>query len=104
MRKINNKGFVGLPTFITDYIGMALALALLLVIFGLSAQNFFTIATFRTIANQIPDITIVAVGMTFVLIIAGIDLSVGSDMAIASAVLGLSLVKLNFPLPTAITL
>jgi len=102
MRKINNKGFVGLPTFVTDYIGMALALALLLVIFGLSAQNFFTLTTFRTIANQIPDITIVAVGMTFVLIIAGIDLSVGSVMALASAVLGLFLVKFNFPLPAAI--
>jgi len=102
MRKINNKGFLNLPTFVTEYIGMALALALLLVIFGLSAQNFFTITTFRTIANQIPDITIVAVGMTFVLIIAGIDLSVGSVMALASAVLGLFLVKFNFPLPAAI--
>ena len=102
MRKINNKGFVGLPTFVTDYIGMALALALLLVIFGLSAQNFFTLTTFRTIANQVPDITIVAVGMTFVLIIAGIDLSVGSVMALAGAVLGLFLVKFNFPLPAAI--
>ena len=102
MRKINNKGFLNLPTFVTDYIGMALALALLLVIFGISAQNFFTLTTFRTIANQIPDITIVAVGMTFVLIIAGIDLSVGSVMALASAVLGLSLVKFNFPLPAAI--
>ncbi len=102
MRKISNKGFVGLPTFVTDYIGMALALALLLVIFGLSAQNFFTLTTFRTIANQVPDITIVAVGMTFVLIIAGIDLSVGSVMALAGAVLGLFLVKFNFPLPAAI--
>ncbi len=102
MRKINNKGIADLPAFITDYIGMALALALLLVIFGLWARNFFTLTTFRTIANQVPDITIVAVGMTFVLIIAGIDLSVGSVMALAGAVLGLSLVKFNFPLPAAI--
>jgi ribose transport system permease protein len=102
MQKVSNKGFLNLPTFITDYIGMVLALALLLVIFGLSAQNFFTITTFRTIANQVPDITIVAVGMTFVLIIAGIDLSVGSVMALAGAVLGLSLVKFSLPLPAAI--
>ncbi len=104
MRKINNNGFLNLPTFITDYIGMALALVLLLVIFGLFAQNFFTLTTFRTIANQVPDITIVAVGMTFVLIIAGIDLSVGSVMALSSAVLGLSLVKFNLPLPAAIVM
>jgi len=91
-----------LPTFVTDYLGMALALALLLAIFGLSARNFFTLTTFRTIANQIPDITIVAVGMTFVLIIAGIDLSVGSVMALAGAVLGVFLIKLKLPLPAAI--
>jgi len=104
MQSTNNKGFLNLPAFVTDYIGMALALALLLVIFGLSAQNFFTLTTFRTIANQVPDITIVAVGMTFVLIIAGIDLSVGSVMALAGAVLGLSLVEFSFPLPLAIAL
>jgi ribose transport system permease protein len=100
----SNKGFINLPTFVTDYIGMALALLLLLIIFGLSAQNFFTLTTFRTIANQVPDITIVAVGMTFVLIIAGIDLSVGSVMALTGAVLGLSLVNFKFPLPAAIAL
>ncbi|MBN1805706.1 MAG: ABC transporter permease [Sedimentisphaerales bacterium] len=104
MPKIKNKGFVNLPVFVSDYIGMSVALVLLLVVFGLSARNFFTLTTFRTIANQVPDITIVAVGMTFVLIIAGIDLSVGSVMALAGAVLGLSLVSFKFPLPAAIAL
>jgi ribose transport system permease protein len=102
MQERINKGPLNLPAFITDYIGMALALVLLLVIFGFSAENFFTVTTFKTIANQVPDITIVAVGMTFVLIIAGIDLSVGSVMALAGAVLGLALVKFNLPLPAAI--
>lgn len=81
---------------------MALALAVELVIFGVFAENFFTLTNFKTIANQIPDKTIVAVGMTFVLIIAGIDLSVGSVLALAGAVLGVCLVKYNLPLPTAI--
>ncbi len=76
-----------LPAFLTDYLGMALALAALLVIFGLSAGNFFTFTNFRTIANQVSDTTIVAVGMTFVLIISGIDLSVGSVLALSGAVL-----------------
>jgi ribose transport system permease protein len=85
-----------------DYLGMVLALALLILIFGLTAKNFFSITTFRTIANQIPDTTIVAVGMTFVLIIAGIDLSVGSVMALAGASLGVSLIHWHWPLPLAI--
>jgi len=88
--------------YLADYLGMAVALALLLIIFGFSARNFFTVTTFRTIANQVPDTTIVAVGMTFVLIIAGIDLSVGSVMALAGAVLGAALVEFNLSLPLAI--
>ncbi len=91
-----------LGRIVSDYLGMAAALVLLCVIFGLTARNFFTLTTFRTIANQVPDITIIAVGMTFVLIIAGIDLSVGSVMALSGAVLGVCMV--NFHLPLVISL
>jgi len=87
---------------VADYLGMAVALILLLAIFGIKAENFFTWTTFRTIANQIPDTTIAAVGMTFVLIIAGIDLSVGSVVALAGAVLGIALVNWGLPLAPAI--
>ena len=87
---------------IADYLGMAAALVLLLIVFGVLAENFFTLTTFRTIANQIPDTTIAAVGMTFVLIIAGIDLSVGSVMALAGAILGIALVNWDLPLALAI--
>ncbi|MBN1764051.1 MAG: ABC transporter permease [Sedimentisphaerales bacterium] len=91
-----------LHTAVKDYIGMLVALTALLAIFGLSTKNFFTFTTFRTIANQIPAITIMAVGMTFVLIIAGIDLSVGSVLALSGAVLGVCIVNFKLPLPLAI--
>jgi ribose transport system permease protein len=87
---------------LVDYLGMAGALALLLVVFGLAAENFFTLTTFRTIANQIPDTAIAAVGMTFVLIIAGIDLSVGSVLALSGAALGIALVNWGLPLVLAV--
>ena len=87
---------------LADYLGMAAALIVLLVIFGLAAENFFTLTTFRTIANQIPDTAIAAVGMTFVLIIAGIDLSVGSVLALSGAVLGIALVNWGLPLVLAV--
>jgi ribose transport system permease protein len=102
MRKIVKNKISHLPAVVTDYLGMALALVGLVVFFGLKADNFFTLTTFRTMANQVPDITIIAVGMTLVLIIAGIDLSVGSVMALAGAVLGLCLIRFNLPLPIAI--
>ena len=87
---------------LADYLGMAVALVALLVIFGLAAENFFRLTTFRTIANQIPDTAIAAVGMTFVLIIAGIDLSVGSVLALSGAVLGIALVNWGLPLVLAV--
>ncbi len=90
--------------WVADYLGLVAALLVLVIIFGLTARNFFSLVTFRTIANQIPDTTIVAVGMTFVLIIAGIDLSVGSVLALAGAVLGISLVNWGFPLSLAIVM
>jgi len=97
-----NRRVINLLIFFKDYLGMAAALAVELAIFGVFAENFFTLTNFKTIANQIPDKTIVAVGMTLVLIIAGIDLSVGSVLALGGAVLGVCLAKYNLLLPTAI--
>jgi ribose transport system permease protein len=92
----------GIRSLLTEYLGLTAALVVLLIVFGLTADNFLTRTTFRTIANQIPDTTIAAVGMTFVLIIAGIDLSVGSVLALAGAVLGLALVNWGLSLSVAV--
>lgn len=102
MDEVSRSGRIDLKRLATDYLGMAVALVLLVIIFGATAENFFSRATFLTISNQIPDATIVAVGMTFVLIIAGIDLSVGSVTALAGAVLGVSLINWGLPLGLAV--
>jgi len=86
---------------LADYVGLAAVLVVLILFFGFQTQHFFSATTFRTIANQIPDAVILAVGMTFVLIIAGIDLSVGSVLALCSGVLGMLLVR-GWPLIPAI--
>ena len=85
-----------------EYGGMVGALALLLLFFGLTTDRFFTLSNFQTISNQIPPAIIVAVGMTFVLLIGGIDLSVGSVLALCSAVLSVCLLRLEWPLLLAI--
>src|SRR5689334_507967 len=76
-----------------EYLGMGLALALLVVIFSLITRHFFSVTTFKTIANQIPSAIIIATGMTFILVIAEIDLSVGSVLGLCSAFTGVSLVQ-----------
>jgi ribose transport system permease protein len=91
-----------LKSLAAEYLGMALALAGLILVFSLMAKNFFTLDTFRTSANQIPAAIIIAVGMTYVLIIAGIDLSVGSVVALAGAVLGVCLTQFHLGLPVSI--
>jgi ribose transport system permease protein len=87
-----------------DYLGLGLALMALIAFFAMTTEFFFTATTFLTIANQIPDAVIIATGMTFVLIIAGIDLSVGSVLALGGAVLGLALTSWDAPLFLAIPL
>jgi ribose transport system permease protein len=79
------------PSRIAEYLGMLGVLCLLVLLFSLFSDHFFTRITFTTLANQIPALTVISVGMTFVLIIGGIDLSVGSVMALSAAVMGLAL-------------
>ena len=50
-------------------------------------ETFLKPENLRNLLNQNADIGVIAVGMTLVIITAGIDLSVGSVMALASAVL-----------------
>lgn len=87
---------------LVQYAGLLGVLLLLIAIFTLLSENFFQTATFVTIANQVPDLTLIAVGMTLVLIVGGIDLSVGSVLALSSAVLGALMVDLEWPLWQAI--
>ncbi len=84
-----------------EYFGLLGVLAGLAILFGLLSESFFTARTFFTLANQIPDLMVIAVGMTFVLIIAGIDLSVGSVMALGAAVLGMAMTDWGWSLAPA---
>lgn len=88
--------------YLKEYTGLLLVLVGLVAFFGFSTAHFFSPATFRTIANQVPEAIVIAVGMTFVLLIGGIDLSVGSVLALGGAVLGICLTDFNLPLPVAI--
>ncbi len=65
--------------------------------FGLLSPNFLTADNFENIIRQSSYIGVVAVGMTFVLLTAGIDLSVGSNMYLSAVVAGLLLKQYDFP-------
>ena len=87
-----------------EYGVLLMVLALIVGVFSVLSDNFFQRSTMVSIANQVPDLTFIAVGMTLVLIVAGIDLSVGSVLALSSAVLGGLMVDYGWPLWAAIPL
>lgn len=59
------------------------------ILFGLSSPLFLQFESFVNIVKQASYTGIIAIGMTFVLLTAGIDLSVGSNMYLSSVVAGL---------------
>jgi len=69
-------------------VGMLPVLVLLLVGFALASENFLTVQNLSIITQQASVNVVLAAGMTFVILTAGIDLSVGAILA-ASAVVAL---------------
>jgi len=76
--------------------------ALIFVTFGLLSPRFLTYQSFENIVKQASYIGIVAVGMTFVLLTAGIDLSVGSNMYLSAVVAGLLIRDHGLPVTLAL--
>ena len=75
-------------------------LGLSLVLWALT-PHFLTISNLLNIAEQATIIAIIAVGMTFVIITGGIDLSVGSVLAFAGVVMA-SVLQKGLSLPLAL--
>ena len=79
------------PKWLSEYAAMLVIWLGVLLLFGSLSNNFLTLPTLSTVANRIPALTVVAAGMTFVLIIGGIDLSVGSLLGLSGALLGVAI-------------
>jgi ribose transport system permease protein len=61
-------------------------LVLLSLIFGFMSDKFFSVDNLLTVALQSAIIAIIAIGQTYVIITTGIDLSIGSNIALAGIV------------------
>jgi ribose transport system permease protein len=70
-------------------VGIGLALVVMVLSFSAVAPRFASMANLINILTQISINTVIAVGMTFVILLGGIDLSVGSVLALATIVGGL---------------
>lgn len=79
--------------------GAVIALAALLLVALVATPNFLSLRTLNVNLTQVAGIVIVALGMTLVVATGGIDLSVGSLMAIAGALAPMLFLGQLVPLP-----
>ena len=73
------------------------ALLLLLVISSLASEYFLDLRNLTNIMRQVSYTGIIAIGVTFVIIAAGIDLSVGSMVALIGVILVYTINQFNDP-------
>jgi ribose transport system permease protein len=74
-----------LKTF-KQYGGIFLSLIILCVIFSIMNARFMSVANFMNVLQQVAVIAIAAFGMTWVILLGEIDLSIGSIIAVAGMV------------------
>jgi ribose transport system permease protein len=87
--------------FLRKY-AVVLVLLLLVLLFSLVSDSFLTLRNLTNIVTQNTYFIIVAIGMSFVLISGGIDLSVGYQMSLVGVLTGMMLVLWDFPVWAAI--
>nr|WP_319390907.1 ABC transporter permease [uncultured Cohaesibacter sp.] len=84
--------------------GPLIGLLLLCAFLSFATDSFFTARNLLNVLDQITVLGIMAVGMTFVILIGGIDLSVGSILALSMMVMGYLSNEVGVALPLAIVI
>lgn len=74
-----------------ETIGLPIVLVALFIFFSLQAPNFAEATNFTNVARQVAVLALIATAQTAVILTAGIDLSVGSTVALASVLTAMGL-------------
>lgn len=82
--------------------GILLILIIEVLFFTFAHQNFLTPNNLLSVGRQISFIGIASIGMTMVMVTGGIDISVGSMLALSGVVCAKLAAELGLPLPVAI--
>ena len=99
------KSLRGTLGWVWTVFGPFLGLVLITVLFAWLTRDsgsFLTTYNWRTIAVQSVIVGTAALGMTIIMIAGGIDLSVGSTVALVTVGIGLAARDLHWPLPVAL--
>lgn len=77
-------------------------LIIMFIVFSLASPNFFQWSNLKGILLATAVNGILALGVTFVIITAGIDLSVGTVMTLSAVMTGVFITNLGFPIPVGV--
>ena len=84
--------------------GPLIALVIAVVLVSLTTDRFLTPQNLMNVSLQVSAVAIAAIGSTIVILTAGIDLSPGSMVALATCVLAILVKLLDIPLPIGMLL
>jgi rhamnose transport system permease protein len=83
---------------------LAVLLVLALIVLSLQSDRFFTVDNLLNQGRLMAEVGLIALAMTFVIVSAGIDLSVGSILGLVAILLGVFWQNVGLPLPLAMVL
>ena len=99
---VGAKSSASVLNFVRGATGPLIGLILLCVFLSLTTDTFLTVRNFLNVMDQVTVLGVMAVGMTLVILIGGIDLSVGSVLALSGMVMGYLGNNLGWPFGIAI--
>ena len=73
----------------------------IIILLSLLSEHFLTLSNITALLRQISMMLIAGVGITYLIIAGGIDLSIGSTLAVVGVTAGLLVAKAGFPIPVA---
>jgi ribose/xylose/arabinose/galactoside ABC-type transport system permease subunit len=80
-------------SLIIEKFGLIVAVIALLVFFTLMSPKFISSYNLFNIARQMVSLSLLAIGLTFVLVGSGVDLSVGANMSLVSVILANTMIQ-----------
>jgi ribose transport system permease protein len=90
--------------YLWDQYSVAFAFVVLVLFASLLSEHFLSVANITNILRQISIIGILSIGMTFVILLGGIDLSVGSVLALSGTIIMAAQVNYDTPIVLSIIL
>lgn len=88
----------------TSYVGILIALLILCIVLSITSGSFLTASNLLNVSQQISTNFLIAIGMTFIILLGGIDLSVGSIIAVSGLMMGLMMKSWNMPVLVSLLL